>query len=391
MSERDELEAWATVARRQRYDASPRTHEESFAHVRARLESTTRRRRAILSLGGALVAFACAWLALRTPQPISYRVQRWDGEQAVRVLDFSDGTHVALTRGSSLDVKATSSRGASLRLRHGRAALAVEPRKGASWIVQAGPYRVRVTGTAFELDWSESTQRFAITMQHGSVSVTGPQLAGGEVTLRGQESLIVRARQPRDEVPVQEPLAQQLVAKDTLQASLPTESTNSARARRGVGRDWPQRVANGDFAVVLREAERAGISSVLAAANVEELAALADAARYARRSALARRALVALQRRFPQAPPSQDAEFLLARLSEGAGALRRYQRYLEQQPNGAYATQALGRAMVLQHELGDSDGAARSAARYLRREPQGPYAATARALGSRAASSILEP
>lgn len=363
MNEKEKLEAWVTTARRQRYEASSREHEASFARVQGQLD----RRRGWYWLALGPLALAVFFM-LRPLEPISYRVQRWDGEQAVRMLTFSDGTNIALAHGSALDVTAVDEHGAVLRLRTGHASLAVTPRPGATWVVQAGPYRVRVTGTAFELDWSDTTQRFAIAMQHGSVLVSGPHIAGGEVALRDRESLTVG--EPEVKVAVEAP------------AKVEAPIVRPKRVPSVTEHDWAQRIASGEFAAVLQEAERAGISQVLAHATIEDLSALADAARYARQTELARRALLALRRRFPSA--SQDSAFLLGRLMEGEAALRWYERYLVEQPNGVYAAQALGRAMVLQHEAGDLASAAGSAARYLEREPSGPYATTARALVTRA-------
>jgi hypothetical protein len=356
MSARNALEAWLTAARRQRYDVTPRTHEASFARISSRLQRPWR----AFALAAALSALAIGIFIARQPSPITYSVQRWDGEREVRTLDFSDGTNVELTHGSALEVAALSTRGAVLRLRTGHASLSVTPRKAASWVVQAGPYRVRVTGTAFEVDWSEATQRFEIAMRHGSVVVSGPQLA--DVALRAGERLV--AGPPRPEA-----------APVVAEAAEPTAAVE--RPRRVV-RDWSSRIANGEFEAVLREAEQAGLRSTFKHAKLDDLVALADAARYARRSELAQRALLAMRRRFPSAPASHDAAFLLGRIAEGDAALRWYQRYLDERPEGRYTAEALGRVMMVMHDRADRAGAASYAARYLQREPQGPYAQAAR-------------
>ena len=108
--------------------------------------------------------------------------------------------------------------------------------------------------------------------------------------------------------------------------------------------------------------------------------ALADAARYARRSDLARRALIAKRQRFAGSGGAREAAFFLGRLAEdnGGGALEWYDRYLSESPRGAYASQALGRKMMLVYQQRGEAAAAPLARDYLGRYPAGPYASAAR-------------
>ena len=120
-------------------------------------------------------------------------------------------------------------------------------------------------------------------------------------------------------------------------------------------------------------------------ASSADLFALADAARYRRRTDLARAALLAQRRRFPRAPRSLDAIFLLGRVEElraqgAAQAIARYDEYLVQAPTGAYAAEALGRKMILTDERDGRSAARPIADEYLHRFPGGSYAGSARAL-----------
>jgi TolA-binding protein len=148
---------------------------------------------------------------------------------------------------------------------------------------------------------------------------------------------------------------------------------------------WPERVADGQAAAVVAEAQRRGVPRVLSHSSSEDLAALADAARYQRRDALARRALLAQRRRFPGSARAAEASFLLGRLDDreagdGGAALSWYDRYLRDAPRGPYAAEALGRKMmVLERQHRDADARA-IAADYLRRFPNGNYAHAARAI-----------
>jgi hypothetical protein len=126
------------------------------------------------------------------------------------------------------------------------------------------------------------------------------------------------------------------------------------------------------------------VKATLEKASSDDLLALADAARYRRRMELAREALLAERRRFPDSPRSLDAAFLLGRVEEAsdrglAHAVKWYDEYLTRAPAGTYASEALGRKMTLMSKLEGSSGARPVAEEYLRRFPSGTYAGPARA------------
>ncbi len=146
---------------------------------------------------------------------------------------------------------------------------------------------------------------------------------------------------------------------------------------------YRERVARGDFAGVIADAESRGVDVALAASPLSELAALADAARYAQKNDLARRALLAERERFGGSSEARSAAFLLGRLAEPsspAAAIDWYDRYLAESPGGPLAAEALGRKMLMTQRSG-GDAAARPIAEdYLRRYPDGAVAKTARAI-----------
>jgi len=150
--------------------------------------------------------------------------------------------------------------------------------------------------------------------------------------------------------------------------------------------------AQGDFAAVIAAAEKRGIDATLAGASLDDLAALADSARYARRSALAKRVLLAERSRFPNSSPARDAAFFLGRIAEdeGGGASEWYDRYLTESPQGAYAPQALGRKMMLAYQQRGAKAAQALAADYLARHPNGSYAGTAKKIGAELGSPTGE-
>jgi len=119
--------------------------------------------------------------------------------------------------------------------------------------------------------------------------------------------------------------------------------------------------------------------------SLADLAALADAGRYAKRTDVARRALAAERSRFPSSPEAHTAAFLLGRFSDDSSALPDaavgwYDTYLSESPNGPLASEALGRKMMALKRMSQSDKASAAAEEYLRRFSRGPYAAHAREL-----------
>ncbi len=147
---------------------------------------------------------------------------------------------------------------------------------------------------------------------------------------------------------------------------------------------WTRLIGQGEFAAVVREAEQRGLDTVFASAPAAELTALADAARYLRRSELARQALLGLRARFAGTARAREAAFFLGRLAEqlpssSAAAIAWYDTYLAESARGPYAGEALGRQLAL---LARSDPArARELARaYLERFPHGAQAELARSL-----------
>ena len=150
-------------------------------------------------------------------------------------------------------------------------------------------------------------------------------------------------------------------------------------------RRWADELASGHWDRILEDVERTGVEATLNGASSEDLFALADAARYRRRTDLARAALLAQRRRFPDSPRALDAIFLLGRVEESRGggmarAIAWYDEYLARAPTGAYAAEALGRKMTVTSEIGGPAQARPIAEEYLRRFPHGSYAGSARAL-----------
>jgi transmembrane sensor len=146
---------------------------------------------------------------------------------------------------------------------------------------------------------------------------------------------------------------------------------------------WKALASSGKHKEAMDAAEAAGFSAEVARASASELLALSDAARFAGRPARAKEALLAMRKRF--GARGQSA-FLLGKIS--ADQLRSpgeaavwFETYLQEEPGGALAEQALGRLMELRKR--DAGAARLVAERYLARYPTGAYAKLARSLVGR--------
>jgi hypothetical protein len=148
--------------------------------------------------------------------------------------------------------------------------------------------------------------------------------------------------------------------------------------------DWSSELSAGHSAFIVERVEQRGADRCVREATSVGLSAIADAARFERRFALARKALLAQRQRFPASARARDAAFLLGRLDEAEGnptaALGWYETYSREGASGAYVSEALGREMSLSQQLYGPERAVPLAREYVVRFPDGSYAAAARSL-----------
>jgi TolA-binding protein len=378
----------------------------------------------VAGLATAIAALPVAWMLLRGPTPLTFEVihgtvaaggEIRPTDSSTRPADsgtrihFSDGSEVVLDQEARTQVRDLAADGASIVLTHGRAHTFFVPRPHARWKVAAGPYLVQVTGTIFDIEWSEEDQALDVWLRKGSVTVRGPLIGGGVVMTRGQH-LLTRIRDNKIvlDSDSSDPLGAAAVTASPATAALldaeaegeaggagspgeaPEASARAAAAartdaRRGTNppdQAWARHLARGDFEAVISAAEHRGLNAVLARGSRRELGVLADAARYTRRGGLARRALRAERSRFPASAEGREAAYFLGNLAEDEGSPRTavtwFARYLQENPSGTYASQALGHTMIIHSQQHESAQARADAEEYLRRHPTGSYAEAAR-------------
>jgi hypothetical protein len=310
-------------------------------------------------------------------------------------VQFSDGSRVTLAGGARGRVAELRERGARFTVETGVAEVEVAKRTGgADYVFEAGPYSVRVTGTRFSISWDPATERLHVDLAEGAVVITGPQAEEGLGLRAGQvidlDPSSVRLTEPH--APPTAAAASEAPDRATPDTPAPAPAGASAAPgsassdhRAAAGPTWAERVATGDYEGVLAEADGRGIDATLASAGAGELMSLADAARYGGRSALAADALRAVRKRFPATRSASTAAFLLGRFAEDAGkpgaAITLYDATIAE--GGAFASEAMGRKMVLVQRTRGDGGARAIAEQYLKTFPRGAYADAARAISTR--------
>lgn len=296
-------------------------------------------------------------------------------------LKFTEGSVVELKPGARARVAATTARGATVLLETGRASVEVVHREHADWMIMAGPYSVRVHGTAFTVEFDPKTQLFDLVMRSGVVTVEGPGISQ-PVEIRGAQHFVHRvglgseSTEPRPEVQKEsEP------PPSTQEIEVAAASGKSVTGGAQVAATWEGQVRRGEYSAVLRDAERRGIPLVLATASASEILALANAARFSGRTSLGRDAFKTLRQRFAGSPAATSAAFLLGRVMETSApqeARRWYERYEQEAPKGSLVAEAMGRRLILTQSMGNRGELQRLAEEYVRRFPDGPYAGVAR-------------
>lgn len=446
---------------------SVRTARGGVARVRTRLraDETPRFRRPfrlrqgrVIAIVTSLAVAAGAVLAIRqmiADAPLAFRVERGHKAEQGAVgefisapsapngaeipLLFSDGTRIGVAPGARLRVAEVESHGARLTLEKGEAHVHVVHRASTRWRIDAGPFAVHVTGTAFDVAWDPAEDALRVKLTNGSVVVTGCDLGDGRRVSAG-EQLHVHCR---DRVAVDStgsstaPLATTASTTTPATASATTPTTASATTPTTASATTPTNAASAiapsadtagatatapsadstpttapavpPMAPALPPASVSALAPPPAAASTSaaapgsdpletlsatDLLALGERARYAGTDRAAVDAFTAIRRRFPGTDAAAAAAFELGRLAadkrgDFAGAVEMFDACVRERPQGNLAREAMGRGLEARElemdrlKHGDPARAAALASEYLRLHPGGPHAAVARRLLAR--------
>jgi ferric-dicitrate binding protein FerR (iron transport regulator) len=239
--------------------AAPAADARSLGDLERALDDTlppvAGKRRWLLAGSLAAGALAAAMLVAYVRRPLAYQVHGAIADSRDRVVAhagqtvgvrFSDGSSIALLPESAGRIAGRSRHGATFALEHGRASFAVVHRPGARWLVQAGPYEIAVTGTRFDVSWSDAASGgLDVHLVEGAVTVRGALARGGIPLLAGQRLV---ARPDRHEVTV-------LPANDD--ADLPDPPPSLASAASASSSSLPRHARRAGRALAMLRTNRA--------------------------------------------------------------------------------------------------------------------------------------
>jgi hypothetical protein len=296
-------------------------------------------------------------------------------------LSFSDGSRVELGARAEIALSKLAPEQAHLELARGHVDATIRKGTGRAWTLGAGPYAVRVVGTAFSVDWDAGRRFFAVNVREGKVLVTGGELRAGGILLGPGERI---ERQGPPAVPGD---ARPDTGKET-DAPLPSGSgplSPRTAALPSPDDDFRVRAARGDYTAAIAAARRAGFDRLSRELSAKDLLLLANTARYAGSSTEARGALLKLRERFPGSPSAAHAALLLASQAEDRDknsleAERWLRTFLMESPQGELAAGARARLLAMLLKRGAQAEAESVARDYLRLHPNGQHVAQARAV-----------
>ncbi len=298
-------------------------------------------------------------------------------------LTFSDGTQVSVAAGARARVAEVTPRGARLLVESGVVHASVVHRSDTRWLVDAGPFEVKVTGTRFDVAWLPGEQAIVVTLHEGSVVVTGCGLADGQRVSGGQQL----HASCKTGAATLSPLA----AAPAPPAGLSPEPASTA-ASSLPDAPAPRAAAPTASPAAPVASTPSPAASPLASASAAELLARANAERYAGHFETATDTLDAVRRRFRGSDDAATAAFELGRIAfdghhDFVAAGNWFDTYLRERPSGALAREALGRDIEARHRAGDSAHAQDLATRYIASYPDGPHASLARRLAARSGAT----
>jgi TolA-binding protein len=166
----------------------------------------------------------------------------------------------------------------------------------------------------------------------------------------------------------------------------PAYKTSSLGSRmQSLPEDWQALLDQGRYNDLMMLVKKSGLEHWLLVLDLPELWRLAEAARYAKQDQEANQILLAVRKRFPATWHARVAAYLLGRLAMQQSqnskiALKWFTTYLNEDPDGSLAEEALGRLISVYQTLGQNQEAQEAAKTYLQRYPNGMFTFLARSV-----------
>lgn len=355
--------------------------------------------RFVVPVLSAAVAAAVVAFVVWPETPLSVKVRGQPGSSGEFVLaqagdeavDFSDGTEVLLRKDSQLRVTQVTAHGADVLLEKGAAHVAVVHRdKQTRWNFHAGPYRVAVVGTKFELRWNPETGGIEVEMDEGIVEVDGPGLSKQRVTSR--QKLEAFSNPPRASLYLETPPAiadaeREPQTEPPMVRVLPEKRTPQAAPDKpkAQGPSWRYLADSGDAVGAIQAADEAGFAWLTRSLPKADVLFLGDTAKKARHAAYAREAWLQVRERFPGSDAAVAAAIRLGDLAANVEhndkqAVTWFAQAVREAPNADTAPDAMGRWLDVLVRGKQKAEAKKVAADYVNRFPNGEKVAEAREL-----------
>ncbi|MBN2803712.1 MAG: FecR domain-containing protein [Deltaproteobacteria bacterium] len=314
-------------------------------------------------------------------------------------MTFFDKSKITLGSNSSARVIETAPHTVRVLLEEGEADVYVTHTDKTDWMLEAGPYTVVVTGTAFVLSWNGSSKEFSLLLKKGSVIVTGPMIEEGKIVASHNRLKAwvdeKRIEMTEEESPAQIETAEDQIGRENKNNSFSDKkkslnrklknSSNDSNNSKSVSLSWSELCQEGQFKEVVEKAVARGVNDVVATETVAELMALGEAARLTRNRTIAEQTYKSVRKRFSKTKASGAAAFYLGKMAidqydSFKTAAYWFNIYLAEEGRGRFAMDALGRLIEAEQKTGNIAGAKSSASLYLKRFPKGTHVKMAKDL-----------
>ncbi|MBN2344334.1 MAG: FecR domain-containing protein [Deltaproteobacteria bacterium] len=324
------------------------------------------------------------------------------GSDDSHTLKFEDGTRVRFNENSTGRVAQLAVHEGEVTLESGRVDLKVTHTDQTDWHVLAGPYRVAVTGTQFEVKWNPQESQLQVDVFEGSVLVTGPMLENGHAVIANrsltanpttsnvQLSSMADARDTDLQQSTKTPQEAALGTDDEKLNAVPGESkekVSPATKSRSVviSTAWISEAKAGNYSAVSKTIKSHGLQRMLSGASPSTYLLLSNAARQAKDFNTAEQVYEQLRKVYPGSGHAATAALYLGRMAfdqqhQYPAAVKWFNIYLNEQKSGTLHRETLGRLMEAQFKSNMGEAAKQTAKRYLEQYPNGPHSIRAKEL-----------
>ena len=316
--------------------------------------------------------------------------------ESERVFNFSNGSNVVFTPQTLGEIDTVDDNRVTVLLKKGKANIDVVHKKNTRWRVSAGPFNVRVTGTKFDVEWDESSQLFKLALKEGTVELQGPMLGNGVILKAGRE-IVADLNRERMEMrklglesgQIQDTKIAEVIENDVKDVETPAlvnavKPVRKKQPKVSPCESFSKMAQEGDFNAAYSQFQPL-VDTLLKSCRAQTLFFLGDTGRLNGDVKLAKKAYLALRRRFESNRLSSIAALQLGRLAfdhqkRYDRAIYWFETYLREGTDRTLSREALGRLMEAAERSTRHDKALSAARRYLESYPNGPHSMDAKRL-----------